>query len=701
MDRSYSPEPSLEIHVAKAGSPGETRPIALATVRDKLVQHAVRLVIEPICERRFLPSSYGYRPGRGPLRAIRRVRHELSLPATRSVVPCDVRRCFDEIPHGLLLDRLHAFLPDHSIDWLVERFLANGVVAQTAQWSPRARGIPQGAVLSPLLANVHLHALDEALTGGGIRHVRYADDLLLFAGSEPAARRALEFVRSFAAKDLGLEISSEGGALTAGGPFSFLGIEFCRGTLRIDPQKRKEVCAQLDGTAARLQPASAPALFTQIAEKLDGWRQYYGALVEPGELAAIDAHLAQAIGGRAGEFERRRSLSALRRHVERIGWLGAATRDARRALEHVAMGRRALAADPTPRRPARQERRYAVHELESSQLVVEHPGAFVARRGGRLVVRSKGRAVGSFRLEAVRHLMLAGRGTSCSSEVLRWAAENDVRVSFLDHRGRVYARVEGARRAGSHLLRAQARALGSPLGARIARDLVRAKIRNQRNLLSYLFKYESRARSTSAATLTTAVAALRSSELAVAALTPVAIDSLRGTLFGLEGSAAAAYWKAFGALLGGFATFSGRTRQGATDLVNVLLNYGYGILYAEVEGACGRAGLDPSIGFLHTEGAGDPVLVFDLIEPFRAPIVDRAILTLLRHRESIRLDEDGTLGEDARRRIAHRVLARLAAFTRYRGKRCRMDKILEQQCQELAAALTESAAQYRPFICSW
>jgi len=188
---TYRPRSIRRIYIDKPGSK-DKRPLGIPAVRDRVVQAAVRLVTEPIFEREFMPGSYGFRPKRGCKDALREV-EQLLKSGNIHVVDADIKSYFDSIPHDLLMDEVRKYIADGRVLKLLEAFLTVDILDGMNRWTPEG-GTPQGAVISPMLANLFLHPIDRAMTEAGYRVVRYADDFVILCGSNAEAQAALALV---------------------------------------------------------------------------------------------------------------------------------------------------------------------------------------------------------------------------------------------------------------------------------------------------------------------------------------------------------------------------------------------------------------------------------------------------------------------------------------------------------------------------
>lgn len=303
--KSYRRQPASRVWIPKPGST-EKRPLGVPAVRDRTVEAALKAVIEPIFEHDFAEQSYGFRPGRGCSQALERV-GALLKAGHQWCVDLDFRSYFDTIPHERLLGRVQQRIADGSVLALLEQCLKAGVLEQMKGWQPTERGTPQGAVISPLLANLYLNPLDHQMVSRGWEMVRYADDLVVLCRTQEEAEQALNYVRAWS-QEAGLtvhptktrivNIQSEG--------FDFLGWHF-RGPSKWPRSK------SLDKLRDRLRPLSGRnngqslgAIIAKVNPILRGWHGYFRAS-HPAHLRVPDGWL------------RRRLRAVLRKRQKRPG----------------------------------------------------------------------------------------------------------------------------------------------------------------------------------------------------------------------------------------------------------------------------------------------------------------------------------------------------------------------------------------------
>jgi CRISP-associated protein Cas1 len=337
-----------------------------------------------------------------------------------------------------------------------------------------------------------------------------------------------------------------------------------------------------------------------------------------------------------------------------------------------------------------------------SQVIVSGFGCFLSKKSERMLVkRPDGKVFHQFPFFRLSEVIVGSRCVGLSSDLLEELCKRGIRVAFLSGGGRPYAMITSPMlNAVVTTRRAQLEAMKDKRGLELSRAIVKGKIRNQAALLRYFGKYLKTTNPPRYQKLTATADELHTQLHRAMHVKAECIDNVRHVLMGIEGNCARVYWSAVQEIVQDKIEFMGRVTRGAQDELNSLLNYGYGILYAQVWGAVLNAGLEPFAGFLHVDRPGKPSLVLDLVEEFRQPVVDRVALAHVNLGEPVKM-QNGMLEAETKSAYADKIMARLLSPEPYRGKHYQIRSIIQQQARRAASYLRGDAPEYRAFAFKW
>jgi CRISPR-associated protein Cas1 len=633
---TYRPKPLLRVEVPK--KQGGMRPLSIPAVRDRVLQTAVGRALTPLFEAEFEDISFAYRKGRSVDQAVARV-EALRDQGYRWVVDADIYRFFDEVDQALLMAQVERLVHDEGILDLLRLWLKADV------WDGKHRfrlekGVPQGSPLSPLLSNLYLDHLDEALLEEKLKAVRFADDFLILCKNREKAQDALELTAEVLAA-LRLRFSEEKTRVVHfNHGFRFLGVQFIRSLafkaryppVDLDLPKGK-------GTARRERNREPPAPERPPDQTPTGT-------------------LADAFAEAGVEPE-----------------------DFREAAQPIQPPDEAVSHRLDPR-------------LRTLYLL-QH-GQVLGKESERLVIRANGRVKAEIPAIKVDQIMVFGNA-QITTQAMRFCLRERIPIYLLSAGGRYYGVVDSFDTDPVLLQQAQFRkADDAAFCLKLARELVRGKIANSRTLLLRTArKHDVPAPERAALELKRVLAQLSGAD---------SLDALRG----FEGNAARVYFGAMQHALTPDWGFTGRNRQPPRDPVNAMLSYGYTLLFYNVYSFIRARGLNPHVGYLHPLRAGHPALASDMVEEFRAMVVDGVVWNLTLNRrlgpdDFIWPPEGGhgcLLREPARARFIREMEKKFNAPITHPVSGLKLDyrRCMEHQINLLAAIIRDTQPAYHAMV---
>ena len=679
LQNQYTPEPLLAISIPKPNS-NETRPITIASIKDKIVQRAIYNAISPFFEKIFSNKSYAYRANKSPLKAINRVK-DFITKGDKAVLKTDIDDFFESINQEKLIEILKQYIQDKKLITLISIFIKIGKIKKIDYFEHNI-GVYQGDILSPLLSNIYLHQMDKFIEESGFNFVRFADDFIVLAQNTKQLQNFLKQLEQFL-KDIDLYLNQDKTYIKqAKDGFVFLGVYFKNTQTAIENERFQKAISKIHKFAK--EPLSLEQYISKINQYLEILQHYYLKLINQTQLSLLQEHIITSVAQKFFYLKKAKKINKVQilKELNKIK-LYTVFQDAKQAKSSiVSQIYSRLKEKEIKQKVDSKKQEYSKKLSVASTIHIVNIATSLGVSKGKFVIKQKGKIIGSQPVSKTSHIIIETPIYSISSRVISECAKNAIHIDFIGKNSMPYAQLTTYNSSITKTIQTQASILNTPKHFELALEFIDSKAKNQINYIKYQNRYYKN--------LDKEIESMKKTlkKLHKKAKT-------NSELMGFEGQISSTYWSAIAKNLD--APFEKRVTQGAKDLVNSSLNYAYAILYNKIQHYLILSGLSLHISYLHTIDGTKPTLTYDVIEEFRTFIADRVIFAIINKNEPLKVDKNGMLSKESRVLIAKNIKEKLGSYTNWRKESIKVENIIKTQCYNLKNAIINNT-KYKGFI---
>ncbi len=684
----FIPDPVVGFSIEKSNH--EKRQLALSSTSSKVVQKILAQEFETIIK--FSDKNYAFRRNKGTVKAINRTKD--FLKANFWIAKADINDFFDTINQEILIQKLNQYIEDKRIIKLLSLFLSNGML-KNQKWIDKKAGIYQGDNLSPLLSNIYLHDFDTFLESKHISFVRFADDIVFFAKHRSEVVKILDMAEKYL-NSISLSFGKDKSYISnKKNGFEYLGLRFKDNSIKMD---NKRLMKKISKLSKKTKTKNLEKSIEVINKHVDSIRRYYARiLTDKSQFELLEQNIYRILTTKIKEAKKTKRINKKSIFKQLLFDLKSYTQETKDQKEHLIDSLITKAYemieldDPlksAKKDIAKNKTDFLKEQIKHSELILSKYGLYVGVTKGKVVVKEYGKIIKQLPLNTLTRIIIMSPSINLSSMLIYQCSKRKIDIDFIYH-NEPYAMITYYKHTSYALHIKQLETKASPKSIIIAKAFIQAKSKNQINLIKYYTRYRE---TTDKEEFVKLEEKINKMEQLHKKLSKV---KTKEQLMGYEGNISMLYWSAFGILIDD-ESFT-RVTYNAPDPINQAINYGYGFLYNRIQSALISTGLNLYHSFLHTEQSNKPTLVYDLIEEFRQPTVDREIISILNRGTKI-TSSKGRLTKKSIKVITQNIQERLITPTKWRKGKYRITSIIDEQVLLLSHVIAQEDKKYKGFI---
>jgi len=695
----YAPLPTLQYRMAKE-KPGQFREIGISSLEDRVLQKSFVTVISQKAETFFSDDSYAYRPNRGHKKAIGRLINTINQNKNLFFALGDIHSFFDSIDHGKLINLFKDLISDEpELINLLELWLKNGAVAGK-KYVDTNKGIKQGYIAAPLLSNIFLCRFDEKFKSCEKHHYfRYADNFIFACPEgEEYAKNIYAEAEKFLKNEMGLLLNpGDRYIVSRQDEFVFLGIKFHKGATTVADNKKESIVNEIKRIFSNNK--TDPFLKTKaINSILSSYTYYYGSINNKKEFFQwVDEIVAKELSNliNSGTID---STKAEKEFSSIVTLTQVPVFEIISTLKKPVINEKGNLPDPE-KKISEQKRFFKTKLGLESECILLKQNMSLRNRQNKLILEFGEGRKREININNLTSVEVSSNNSTITVPVIKLCSEKNIPIYITDQFGNPVSQILPMNFFSMNITKYQIDSVFNGKAALIAKEIVTGKIKNQLATVKFFVKNK---KDSGGLVAEVENMALKITQYIgeIEALEGADLPKLQSRILGYEGATAQIYWNIF-KMICNDPTFESREHKNANHRINVMLNYGYGILYHRIYNAVIRARLNPGFSFLHREQKEKPTLVFDLIEQFRSPAVDRTVLSMLSRNFACPTDETGRLTHESRRKLSEAFLKRLHTYFKYGKSETSINELITKKTRELALYLAGEIPKYKSYSMKW